>query len=59
MIALDLGVGCPDCGDELVTTTTQERTLFRHGGHGAMRVTIRVGCRCGWTYTPEVSEVRP
>ena len=50
---------CPVDGGPLNRQTVTTAPLFRHGGYGAARRTVRDACRCGWSLVREVSEVRP
>jgi predicted RNA-binding Zn-ribbon protein involved in translation (DUF1610 family) len=51
---------CPDCGETLDPSITDEPALVRHGGYGAMRRTIRDACgACGWSIVRSVTEVHP
>jgi len=50
---------CPVCGMTLERVTIEEAMLFRHGGYGATRRTVRDACRCGWAIVREITEIRP
>lgn len=53
---------CPLCRGALESQQVDEPTLFRHGGHGATRRTIRdlcTGAQCHWSMTRSVQEVNP
>lgn len=50
---------CPRCGSTISERTVSQDALVRHGGHGATQATTTRRCRCGWSMTSEVSEVRP
>lgn len=51
---------CPDCGEQLRTTTTDQLPLLRHGGYGEAQRTVRRFChKCGWMLIAEKGAVRP
>lgn len=51
---------CPDCGEELASTTTEQPALLRHGGYGATRQDrVRHCPSCGFRLHAEQNEVRP
>lgn len=50
---------CPTCSGPLHEETIGQPALLRHGGHGAMLVSVRLHCPCGWTLLREQSELRP
>lgn len=60
LASVGAGAGCMECGGHIVTETTGQLALFRHGGYGATLSVTRRWCpSCGWDAGTHRTETNP